>query len=52
VAGSMVQKLSIESLRDEVETEEIFELGKEGNVDDQQSLQTSASSTTLCSSRQ
>ncbi|CAD0026928.1 unnamed protein product, partial [Aureobasidium pullulans] len=52
VAGSMVQKLSIESLRDEVETEEIFELGKEGNVEDQQSLQTSASSTTLCSSRQ
>ncbi|CAD0015333.1 unnamed protein product, partial [Aureobasidium pullulans] len=52
VAGSMVQKLSIESLRDEVETEEIFELGKEGNVEDQQSLQTSNSSTTLCSSRQ
>ena len=52
VAGSMVQKLSIESLRDEVETKEIFELGKEGNVEDQQSLQTSNSSTTLCSSRQ
>ena len=52
VGGSMVQKLSIESLRDEVETKEIFELGKEGNVEDQQSLQTSNSSTTLCSSRQ